>query len=239
MSTRYREPSAATEPRSSQPALQRAIIAETTGQSPQRRDVRRSSRYTESLPARTHHMATCPRCRGHLTDSHVCPSHPLRKGAELLAAVVDRRAPRTDVRRVDGSTRTGRHGRRRHRCRRVYRSGGLSHIPAVTARPQIALATVDSYCRPNCGNTLAPRGAVRAKAVKVSDLPTTAEGLVAAPTPARIWPRCTCWWARATRCRAGSARRNCERRAAAFHSPERVLRRSSRHRAMCLIDPSR
>ena len=33
-------------------------------------------------------MATCPRCRGHLTDSHVCPSHPVRRGAELLVAVV-------------------------------------------------------------------------------------------------------------------------------------------------------
>jgi hypothetical protein len=33
-------------------------------------------------------MATCPRCKGHLTDSHVCPSHPLRTGAELLGSIV-------------------------------------------------------------------------------------------------------------------------------------------------------
>ena len=30
-------------------------------------------------------MATCPRCRGHLTDSHVCPSRPARTAAELIA----------------------------------------------------------------------------------------------------------------------------------------------------------
>jgi uncharacterized membrane protein YeaQ/YmgE (transglycosylase-associated protein family) len=33
-------------------------------------------------------MATCPRCRGHLTDSHVCPSHPVRTWAELIGAGV-------------------------------------------------------------------------------------------------------------------------------------------------------
>lgn len=33
-------------------------------------------------------MATCPRCRGHLTDSHVCPSHPARSAIEMIAAVV-------------------------------------------------------------------------------------------------------------------------------------------------------
>jgi hypothetical protein len=33
-------------------------------------------------------MATCPRCRGHLTDSHVCPSHPARTAVELIAAMV-------------------------------------------------------------------------------------------------------------------------------------------------------
>ena len=33
-------------------------------------------------------MATCPRCKGHLTDSHRCPRHPLIVGAELTLAGV-------------------------------------------------------------------------------------------------------------------------------------------------------
>ena len=31
-------------------------------------------------------MATCPRCKRHLTDSHRCPRHPLIVGAELTLA---------------------------------------------------------------------------------------------------------------------------------------------------------
>jgi hypothetical protein len=31
-------------------------------------------------------MATCPRCRGHLTDTHRCPRHPGRVAAEIAAA---------------------------------------------------------------------------------------------------------------------------------------------------------
>lgn len=33
-------------------------------------------------------MATCPRCKGHLTDSHRCPRHPFRTAAELIVAAV-------------------------------------------------------------------------------------------------------------------------------------------------------
>lgn len=33
-------------------------------------------------------MATCPRCKGHLTDSHVCPRRPLIVAAEITAATV-------------------------------------------------------------------------------------------------------------------------------------------------------
>jgi hypothetical protein len=33
-------------------------------------------------------MATCPRCKGHLTDSHRCPRRPIIVGAEILAAAV-------------------------------------------------------------------------------------------------------------------------------------------------------
>ena len=29
-------------------------------------------------------MATCPHCRGHLTDSHRCPKRPARAALELL-----------------------------------------------------------------------------------------------------------------------------------------------------------
>lgn len=30
-------------------------------------------------------MATCPRCKGHLTDSHRCPRRPLFVAAEIIA----------------------------------------------------------------------------------------------------------------------------------------------------------
>jgi zinc transporter ZupT len=33
-------------------------------------------------------MATCPRCKGHLTDSHQCPRRPLIVAAEITAAAV-------------------------------------------------------------------------------------------------------------------------------------------------------
>jgi hypothetical protein len=55
-------------------------------------------------------MATCPRCKGHLTDSHRCPRRPLFTAAEivavgiaggfaglLLVAVFDPRGQITDV----------------------------------------------------------------------------------------------------------------------------------------------
>jgi hypothetical protein len=55
-------------------------------------------------------MATCPRCKGHLTDSHRCPRRPLVKAAEiaavgiaggfaglLLVALFDPRGQITDV----------------------------------------------------------------------------------------------------------------------------------------------
>jgi len=31
-------------------------------------------------------MATCPRCKGHLTDSHRCPRRPTVVAAEMIAA---------------------------------------------------------------------------------------------------------------------------------------------------------
>jgi hypothetical protein len=31
-------------------------------------------------------MATCPRCKGHLTDSHKCPRRPAIVAAEIIAA---------------------------------------------------------------------------------------------------------------------------------------------------------
>ena len=31
-------------------------------------------------------MATCPRCKGHLTDSHKCPRRPAIVAAEIVAA---------------------------------------------------------------------------------------------------------------------------------------------------------
>jgi len=31
-------------------------------------------------------MATCPRCKGHLTDSHRCPRRPAIVAAEMIAA---------------------------------------------------------------------------------------------------------------------------------------------------------
>jgi hypothetical protein len=33
-------------------------------------------------------MATCPRCKGHLTDGHRCPRRPLFVFAEVLACAV-------------------------------------------------------------------------------------------------------------------------------------------------------
>ena len=33
-------------------------------------------------------MATCPRCKGHLTDSHKCPRRPLIVVAEITAAAL-------------------------------------------------------------------------------------------------------------------------------------------------------
>jgi hypothetical protein len=30
-------------------------------------------------------MATCPRCRGHLTDAHRCPKRPARVAVEIVA----------------------------------------------------------------------------------------------------------------------------------------------------------
>lgn len=33
-------------------------------------------------------MATCPRCKGHLTESHKCPRRPLIVAAEMTAAAL-------------------------------------------------------------------------------------------------------------------------------------------------------
>ena len=33
-------------------------------------------------------MATCPRCRGHLSDHHRCPRRPLRVAVELAFAAI-------------------------------------------------------------------------------------------------------------------------------------------------------
>lgn len=33
-------------------------------------------------------MSTCPRCKGHLTDTHRCPRRPGRVAAEIAAAAV-------------------------------------------------------------------------------------------------------------------------------------------------------
>jgi len=33
-------------------------------------------------------MATCPRCKGHLTDSHRCPRRPLIVAAEITVAAL-------------------------------------------------------------------------------------------------------------------------------------------------------
>lgn len=38
------------------------------------------TRYLESFC-----MSTCPRCRGHLTDSHRCPRRPVRVAVEIIA----------------------------------------------------------------------------------------------------------------------------------------------------------
>ena len=36
-------------------------------------------------PSSRTHMATCPRCKGHLTDSHKCPRRPARVAVEMVA----------------------------------------------------------------------------------------------------------------------------------------------------------
>jgi hypothetical protein len=33
-------------------------------------------------------MATCPRCKGHLTDSHRCPRRPIVVAAEIVVTAV-------------------------------------------------------------------------------------------------------------------------------------------------------
>jgi hypothetical protein len=33
-------------------------------------------------------VATCPRCKGHLTEDHRCPRSPLRRGFEIALAAV-------------------------------------------------------------------------------------------------------------------------------------------------------
>jgi hypothetical protein len=33
-------------------------------------------------------MATCPRCKGHLTDAHVCPRRPVAAATEILASAL-------------------------------------------------------------------------------------------------------------------------------------------------------
>ena len=33
-------------------------------------------------------MATCPRCKGHLTDSHQCPTRPSRVAVEVIAVAL-------------------------------------------------------------------------------------------------------------------------------------------------------
>ena len=33
-------------------------------------------------------MATCPRCKGHLTDSHRCPRRPVVVAAEIVVTAV-------------------------------------------------------------------------------------------------------------------------------------------------------
>jgi hypothetical protein len=33
-------------------------------------------------------MATCPRCKGHLTDSHKCPRRPVIVAAEITATAL-------------------------------------------------------------------------------------------------------------------------------------------------------
>lgn len=33
-------------------------------------------------------VATCPRCKGHLTEDHRCPRSPIRRGFEIALAAV-------------------------------------------------------------------------------------------------------------------------------------------------------
>lgn len=44
--------------------------------------------YATLSPESQNLMATCPRCKGHLTDSHLCPKRPSRVAAEVLAVAI-------------------------------------------------------------------------------------------------------------------------------------------------------
>src|SRR6476620_6608529 len=45
--------------------------------------------YLVLAPRSPHHlMATCPRCKGHLTDSHRCPRRPVVVAAEIVVTAV-------------------------------------------------------------------------------------------------------------------------------------------------------
>jgi hypothetical protein len=39
-----------------------------------------------SRPPILFEMATCPRCKGHLTDAHRCPTRPVWIAAQIIAA---------------------------------------------------------------------------------------------------------------------------------------------------------
>jgi hypothetical protein len=40
------------------------------------------------FPHDSHKMATCPRCKGHLTENHRCPRSPARKAFEMSLAAL-------------------------------------------------------------------------------------------------------------------------------------------------------
>jgi len=40
------------------------------------------------VPLSSTHMATCPRCKGHLTENHRCPRSPARKVFEVSLAAL-------------------------------------------------------------------------------------------------------------------------------------------------------